>query len=153
MKAINFPTKSLSHAAEQSEAVLSIFKSTPTALIFSIFWKCKLAKKVWPHLGWCIGPCGAGLAEQHGHACCSLSCVILEKSPNTLVTAVKATCCCTAQAPCLLANVITCHNNGVCPLSVTQMIFSYEWKWKSKWEETQSPTKTPSPCSSKCGSI
>lgn len=37
IKAISSPTKSLSHAAEQSEAVLSVFKSTPTALISSSF--------------------------------------------------------------------------------------------------------------------
>lgn len=36
-KAINSPTKSLFRAAEQSEAVLAVFKSTPTALIFSSF--------------------------------------------------------------------------------------------------------------------
>lgn len=35
--AISSPTKSLSRAAEQSQAVLSAFKSTPTALIFSSF--------------------------------------------------------------------------------------------------------------------
>lgn len=45
------------------------------------------------------------------------------------------------------------HNTGFCPLPVTQMIFSYEWKWKSKWEETKSPTKTPFPKTLKCGSI
>lgn len=42
-------------------------------------------------------------------------------------------------------DIISSHNSGFCPLSITQMIFSYEWKWKSKWEGTKSPTKTPSP--------
>lgn len=37
IKAVNSPTKSLSHAVEESEAVLSVFESTPTALIFSSF--------------------------------------------------------------------------------------------------------------------
>lgn len=37
IKAVYSPMKSLSHSAEQSETVLLVFKSTPTALISSSF--------------------------------------------------------------------------------------------------------------------
>lgn len=112
-------------------------KVLPQLWSFPLFWKCKLAKMVWPHLGWCIGPCGAGLAKQHRQACCSLYCIILEKSPNILVTAVMATHCCSARVPCLLGNAVTSLlliTMFFCPVSATHRMFSYEWKWKSKQE-------------------
>lgn len=36
-----------------------------------------------------------------------MSCVILERSPVTLVTAARAKCCCTAQVPCLPGKAVT----------------------------------------------
>lgn len=115
-EAINFPITSLWWSRAEWGSSLCYLKGLTQLWSFPLFWKCKPAKRVWLCRGWCIEPCGAGLAKRCSPGCCSPSCVILEKALNSVVTAVMLGTLAAQECH----HITLSHNHGLCSLLAIQ---------------------------------